>query len=330
LVKILVAGGAGFIGSHLCERLLKDGNIVHCLDNLSSGVEGNLNEAKNHPNFRFYRADVRVPIMLDESYDVIYNLASRASRKEWETFPTELLSTAADGNKNLLEFAKKSSSKFIFLSTSEIYGDAEIIPTPESYEGKVSPIGSRSPYDEGKRYGEALVMAYHREFKINTTIIRLFNTYGPRIRGGDMYGRVIPRFIEQAISSSPLTVYGDGSQTRSFAYIDDVAEALSLFVDEDTNGEVFNIGYPVETTILQLAKLVIEIVKSSSSITFLPLPEHDPKRRCPDTTLAKSRLKWTPKVGLQEGIARMIENFSKVRSTSSITYPRNITLVQSR
>jgi UDP-glucuronate decarboxylase len=247
--------------------------------------------------------------------DVVINLGSRASRSEWEAFPIDVLTTNADGTRNLLERARSWSAKYICMSTSDIYGDPEVVPTPESYLGGVSTTSTRSSYDEGKRYSESLVMAYHREHLLDTVIIRLFNTYGPRIRGGDAFGRVIPRFVEQAIANSPLTVYGDGSQTRTHVYVDDVIDPISRIILSNLSGEVFNIGGKNEISVQELARTIIKLTGSSSRIEYLPLPDSDPKRRCPDISHVSNALGWTPKVSLEDGLTRFISWYRAALTT---------------
>jgi nucleoside-diphosphate-sugar epimerase len=303
--KVLVAGGAGFIGSHLCEALLQQGDRVTCIDNLSSGSEANLKLSRVNEKLSFVKGDVRTMKHPKEDFDVVVNLASRASRVEWEKYPIDVLTTNAEGNTNLLEYANARTAKFVYISSSEIYGDPEVVPTPESYSGRVSAVGPRSSYDEGKRYGEALVLAYHRERGMDGAIVRLFNTYGPRIRGGNHYGRVIPRFIEQALSGAPLKVYGDGTQTRSFAYVSDVVDALIKMIDVASGGEIYNVGHPEEIPILEVARKVITVTRSKSTVEFKPLPDGDPIRRCPDLTRVMS-LGWRPRVDLDEGLRMLL------------------------
>jgi UDP-glucuronate decarboxylase len=286
------------------------GHRVCCIDNLSSGLETNIRQVGGLANFIFQREDIRRPIHTSEDCDVVINLASRASRKEWEVLPIDVLTTSADGSRNLLEYALNYNASYIYVSSSEVYGDPEIVPTPESYEGRVSPVGIRSSYDEGKRFGEALAIAYSREHSVNVTIVRLFNTYGPRIRAGDVYGRVIPRFMKQALANSPITVYGDGSHTRSFVYVTDVVDALVKLVEADSLGGVVNIGNPSEISILELAKMILRLTCSKSAITYLPLPQDDPRRRVPDITLAVRRLNWTPRVSLEKGLFLMLKELS--------------------
>lgn len=285
---------------------MRQGHDVYCIDNLSSGHEANISHLRSFGNFAFHCADVRLPIHVTRKCDVVFNLASRASRGEWEAFPTDILTTCAVGSLNLLEYSKNSNAKYVYMSSSEVYGDPEIVPTPENYEGRVSPIGSRSSYDEGKRFGESLAMAYHREHKVDVSIVRLFNTYGPRIRGDGEYGRVIPRFLQQALTNSPLTIYGDGSQTRSFVYVSDVIDVLTKILHADCSGEVFNVGNPSEISILQLAETIVRLTRSESAITHAPLPTDDPKRRCPDVRCVARRLNWVPSVTLEQGLLQLI------------------------
>ena len=303
---VLVAGGAGFIGSHVCEELLKQGNRVYCLDNLSSGLKSNVSHLESFNTFVFQNADVRSPISITQKCESVLNLASRASRSEWETYPTEVLTANAIGSRNLLEYARACNATYMYMSSSEVYGNPTVVPTPEDYEGRVSSIGIRSPYDEGKRFGESLAMAYYREWGVPVKIIRLFNTYGPRIRSDAEYARVIPRLVEEALHGEALTVYGDGSQTRSFVYVSDVIDAISKIMQADCSGEVFNIGNSSEISIVELARRILKLTASKSTIAYSPLPKDDPRRRCPDITRAARRLNWKPQVTLEEGLERLL------------------------
>lgn len=299
--KILIAGGAGFIGSYLTETMLDKGYEVTVVDDLSSGLEENLSEVFN--KIKFVKSNIS-EFKTKEKFDIIVNLASRASRVEWETFPVEVALTNSIGNDNLLRLARKGNSLYIYASSSEIYGNADLIPTPETYVGQVSTIGSRSPYDEGKRFGEALVKSYQKEYGLRNIIIRLFNTYGPRMRGGDFYGRVVDRFVQQAIKEEPITVYGDGKQTRSFTYIKDTVAALVMLILKGKEGEVYNVGNDKEMCILDLANEVKRVCKSGSEIQFKPIPEDEPKRRAAD--IGKLRgLGFMHSVSLSEGITQM-------------------------
>ena len=312
-MKILVAGGAGFIGSHLVERLVLRGDQVTVIDDLSSGREVNLSLIKD--KITFVKSDIS-DYETKESFDVIINLASRASRKEWETFPVGVALSNSIGNNNLIKIALNSNARYIFASTSEVYGDPEVVPTPESYIGRVSSVGSRSPYDESKRFGEALVKAYEREYKLDSVIIRFFNTYGPRMRGGDLYGRVLDRFIKQALYSKSLTVYGDGSQTRSFTHVSDTVTAILMLMSNGKSGEIYNVGNDKEISIIEIANLIKNVMNSGSEISFESLPPDDPRRRAADISKVE-KLGWRPKVELSDGVLTMIE-YEMEHSTKSL------------
>ncbi len=301
-MKILVAGGAGFLGSHLVEELLQERHEIHVVDDLSSGLIKNIQGVLD--KITFSEADI-IDFKTSQKYDIIINLASRASRVEWETYPVEVALTNSVGNDNLIRLALDSNALYVFASTSEVYGSPELVPTPESYLGRVSSVGSRSPYDESKRFGEALVKAYGIEYKLRHIILRLFNTYGPRMRGGDLYGRVLDRFIQQAISGSDLTVYGDGNQTRSFTYVKDTVKGIMAVIKDGKEGGIYNIGNDEETKIRDLAMLIKQITKSNSEIVYRPLPPDDPARRAADISQIRE-LGWNPAVGLQEGIQLML------------------------
>ena len=308
--KILVTGGAGFLGSWICEVLVTQGAEVICLDNLASGLKSNIDSIMERDNFKFIQHDITLPIFFDEPIDVLMHLASRASPFEFEKYPIQILKANTLGIWVALGIAKKHNAKFLYTSTSEIYGDAKEIPTTEEYRGNVNPIGPRSCYDEAKRCGESYVIAYNMQHRMDTRIARIFNTYGPRMRAEGVYGRVVPRFIEQASNSEPLTVFGDGTQTRSFCYVTDQIEGLlKLALSEGAKGEVVNIGGNKEITILELAKLIKGTTNSSSEIEFHPLPKDDPQRRKPDISKAKKLLDWEPKVRLKEGLERTIRYF---------------------
>lgn len=304
-MKILVAGGAGFLGSHLVEALVKRGDTVTVIDDLSSGVEENLSEVIN--SIRFIKSDISC-YSTHEKYEAVVNMASRASRREWETYPVEVALANSIGNNSLVKIALNSNAKYIFASTSEIYGNPEKVPTPETYLGRVSTTGTRSPYDEGKRFGEALIKAYEREYGLRNVIIRFFNTYGPRMRGGDLYGRVLDRFIQQAISNNPITVYGTGNQTRSFSFVSDIVVAVIKIIDEGKEGLVYNIGNDIETRIIDLANIVIKTTNSASTINFEELPPDDPERRGADITEIK-KLGWRPTTSLSDGISKMVKYY---------------------
>lgn len=308
---ILVTGGAGFIGSYLCDMFIELGARVTCLDEFSTGLVENIDHLKNRKCFKLVKADVSK--FEDEvKYDYVLHFASRASPEDYQLHPVETLLANSLGSFRMLELTRKCDAMILFASSSEVYGDAKDIPTPETYWGNVNPVGIRSSYDEGKRFAEALFMAYHHEYGTNTKIVRIHNTYGPRLRADGYYARALSRFILQALKGTDLTVYGDGSQTRSFCYITDtVLGILSILTNEKCKGEVINIGSPYETSILNLAKTIREMVGSSSSITFHPLPEDDPKRRCPDVTKAREILGWTPKTSLEDGLRRSIKWFRR-------------------
>jgi UDP-glucuronate decarboxylase len=308
--NVLVTGGAGFLGSWICEVLVEQGAKVICLDNLVSGLRTNIYPLMNKTNFTFVQHDITQPIFFDEPLDIILHLASRASPFEFEKYPIQILKANTLGIWVALGIATKHKARFLYTSTSEIYGDATEIPTSEEYRGNVNPIGQRSCYDEAKRCGESYVIAYEMEHGLDVRIARIFNTYGPRMRAEGVYGRVIPRFVEQALSNKPITIFGDGSQTRSFCYVTDQIEGLlKLAFVEDGSGTVVNIGNDEEITILELAKVVTELTKSESEMEFHPLPKDDPPRRKPNITKAKEILGWEPKVGLREGLERTIRYF---------------------
>jgi len=304
--RVLVTGGAGFIGSHLCERLLNEGNEVFCMDNLETGSIRNIETFKENPLFHFIQQDVIDPIDID--VDQIFNLACPASPPRYQKDPVHTLKTSVLGALNLLELATNTGAMIMQASTSEVYGDPTISPQPETYWGNVNPIGIRSCYDEGKRCAETLFFDYGRQFGTKIKVIRIFNTYGPRMDPQD--GRVVSNFIVQALKNEPLTVYGDGSQTRSFCYIDDLIEGILkvMQTDDSFTGPV-NLGNPGEFTVLELARLVLELTSSKSEIQFGPLPQDDPKRRKPDITLARQTLGWEPTVKLEEGLFTTIQYF---------------------
>ena len=304
----LVAGGAGFIGSHLCESLLDEYKVI-CVDNLITGDRKNIESLLGNKNFEFLEFDITKPLSL-KSIDYIFHLASPASPsnknpKSYIHHPVETLLANSQGTYELLQLAKRENSKFLFASTSEIYGDPEISPQKEDYFGNVNPTGIRSVYDEGKRFGEAITMAYFRKFKLDVKIVRIFNTYGPKMPDD---GRVVTNFLYQALENKPLTIYGDGKQTRSFCYINDMIEGIEkTMFSPQTKGEVINLGNPREITVLEIAQVIKKLTNSSSDIVFEDLPEDDPKRRNPDISKAKKLLGWEPKIDLEKGLKEMIE-----------------------
>ena len=307
--KIVVAGGAGFIGSHLCDHLLAKGEKVVCVDNLVTGNRGNVAALLGSKNFSFMEQDVCEEFTVSGDVRQVYNLASPASPVDYLEKPIETLKAGSAGVKNLLEIARKHNAKFLFASTSEVYGNPLEHPQKESYWGNVNPVGPRGCYDEAKRFGEALCVAFSNVYGVDAKIARIFNTYGPRMREND--GRVIPNFIEQALGNRPLTVYGDGGQTRSFCYVSDMVSGLHSLMNSPEKGPI-NLGAPVETSILGLAEKIIRLSKSGSKIVYRKLPIDDPERRLPDISLAKSRLSWNPKVPLDEGLKLAISYFQKI------------------
>lgn len=306
--KILITGGAGFLGSHLCERLLEQGHEVLCVDNLFTGTKRNILHLLSNPRFEFMRHDVTFPLYVE--VDEIYNLACPASPVHYQFDPVQTTKTSVMGAINMLGLAKRTRAKILQASTSEVYGDPEIHPQVESYRGAVNPIGIRACYDEGKRCAETLFFDYQRQHNVNIKVMRIFNTYGPRMHPND--GRVVSNFIIQALKGEDISIYGDGSQTRSFCYVDDLIDGMiKLMGSKDGFFGPVNIGNPNEFTILELAKNVIELAKSHSKISFHPLPQDDPKQRKPDITLAQSELKWEPSIQLKEGLEKTIQYFKE-------------------
>jgi len=305
LNRVLVTGGAGFLGSHLCEHLLDKGSDVVCIDNFFSGYKDNIRPFIAHPYFEFIRHDVIHPLFIE--VDRIFHLACPASPIHYQQNPIKTVKTNVMGTINMLGLAKRIKRRILLASTSEIYGDAKVHPQPETYWGNVNTIGVRSCYDEGKRVAETLMMDYHRQNKVDIRIVRIFNTYGPRMAIDD--GRVVSNFIVQALRAEPITVYGDGSQTRSFCYVADLIEGLLLMMEQDGFIGPVNLGNPGEFTISELAEKVIKLTKSKSRIIHKPLPSDDPVRRRPDISLAREKLGWEPKVPLEEGLARTIAYF---------------------
>jgi nucleoside-diphosphate-sugar epimerase len=306
-VKAVVTGGAGFIGSHLCEALLAAGYEVLCVDNLLTGDRSNIAHLEGRRDFRFLQHDVVEPLFIEG--DLYFHLASPASPVGYRTYPVETLLVNSVGTRNLLECARKVGGKFLMASTSEAYGDPLVHPQSEDYWGNVNPVGVRACYDESKRFGEAITMEYVRTYDLDARIIRIFNTYGPRNKADD--GRVVPTFISQALKGEPITVYGDGSQTRSFCYVSDLVEGIMLaMLTVGTKGEVINLGNPAEYTILQFAELIKALCDSPSPVQLLPLPpsrQGDPMRRRPDISKARRLLGWAPKVSVEEGLRRTVE-----------------------
>lgn len=303
--KILVTGGAGFVGSHLCDRLLRDGHEVTCLDNLFTGATSNIAHLRENSSFRFIQQDVQVPFTGD--FDWIFNLACPASPPHYQHDPVETVRTNVLGMIKCLDLARKTGARVLQASTSEVYGDPLVHPQTEAYWGNVNPISRRACYDEGKRCAETLCFDYHREYGVDVKIIRIFNTYGPRMAKDD--GRVVSNFILQALRGEDITIYGDGSYTRSFQFVDDLVDGMVKMMELDGFTGPVNIGNPGEFTIRELAELVLELTKSSSKIMNLPAVEHDPKQRKPDISLAKDKLGWEPKIVLRDGLEKTIAYF---------------------
>ena len=307
--RILVTGGAGFLGSHLCEKLINKGNEVICLDNYYTGSKNNISHLINNENFELLRHDICFPLYVE--VDEIYNLACPASPIHYQYDPVQTTKTSVHGSINMLGLAKRQGARIFQASTSEVYGDPEVHPQNETYWGRVNPIGLRSCYDEGKRCAETLFFDYFRQHKLRIKIARIFNTYGPRMHPND--GRVVSNFIIQALKNKDITIYGDGKQTRSFCFVDDLINAMLLIMDtsDDLTGP-FNIGNPDEFTIQELAEKIIELTNSSSTIVYKSLPEDDPKQRKPDISFAKKNINWVPKIKLNEGLKQTINYFQEI------------------
>jgi nucleoside-diphosphate-sugar epimerase len=305
-MRVVVSGGAGFLGSSLCRALLNRGDAVVCVDNLITGTEENIRELMDDPRFSFVLHDVSLPITVDGQVDAVMHLASPASPKDFTEIPIKILKVGSLGTHNLIGLAMAKGARFFLASTSEVYGDPLVHPQTETYWGNVNPIGPRGVYDEAKRFAEALTMAYHRQHRVDVRVVRIFNTYGPRMRPDD--GRVVSNFVVQALRGEPLTIYGDGRQTRSFVYVDDEVRGFLALLDSSYVGPV-NIGHPGEFTVGELAEMVLELTGSRSKIDRLPLPVDDPTRRNPDITLARSVLGWEPEIDLREGLTRTIPWF---------------------
>jgi len=307
--RIIITGGAGFLGSHLCDRLIAEGHDVLCVDNFFTGSKQNIRHLIGNPSFELLRHDITFPLYIEA--DEIYNFACPASPIHYQFDPVQTTKTSVHGAINMLGLAKRIKAKILQASTSEVYGDPQVHPQPETYLGHVNPIGLRSCYDEGKRCAETIFFDYYRQHNLRIKVARIFNTYGPRMHPND--GRVVSNFIVQALQGEPITVYGDGSQTRSFCYVDDLIEAFVRMMNspDDFVGPV-NMGNPDEFTILELAEMVIKLTASKSKIIFKPLPQDDPLQRQPDITLAKEKLGWEPKIKLEEGLGKTIEYFKEI------------------
>jgi dTDP-glucose 4,6-dehydratase len=304
MMRAVVTGGAGFLGSHICDRLLAEGAAVICVDSLLTGDRGNVAHLREDARFSFVAHDVTRPIAIDGAVDAILHMASPASPRDYLEWPIETLRVGGVGTLQLLELASEKRARFLLASTSEVYGDPRIHPQPETYWGNVNPVGPRSVYDEAKRYAEAATMAFHRTRGLDVRIARIFNTYGPRMRRDD--GRAVPAFIQQALAGDPLTLHGDGTQTRSLCYVDDLIEGLYRLLTRDESGPV-NLGNPFEVTIRELANRIVDAVGSTSSIVYAPRPVDDPEKRRPDISLARVALEWEPEVDLDEGLRRTLD-----------------------
>jgi len=314
-VRHLISGAAGFIGSHLCDRLIADGHHVTGLDNFITGSARNLEQLKSHPRFQFIEQDVTIPFQTAGPWDHVWHLASLASPREYLAHPIETLETGSTATRNMLEIARRDGARFLLTSTSECYGDPLEHPQKETYWGNVNPVGMRSCYDESKRYAEALTMAYHRCYGVRTNIARIFNTYGPRMALND--GRVVPAFLDQALRGESFTVFGDGSQTRSFCYVSDLVDGLVRLASSEERYPV-NLGNPDELTILEFARRIQRLTGSDREIVFRPLPEDDPQKRRPDISKAKRILGWSPKVPLEQGLRETVEYFKSLAPLSRV------------
>ena len=312
-MRIIVSGAAGFIGSHMCDRLLAEGHTVVGLDNFLTGAEHNLAHLKSHQRFQFIRQDVTQPFAMTGQIDVVLHMASPASPKDYLEHPIETLDVGSAGTRGMLELARSNHAGFLLTSTSESYGDPLVHPQVETYWGNVNPVGPRSCYDESKRFAEALTMAYHRTYNMRTNIARIFNTYGPRMKLND--GRVVPAFLDQALMGEPMTVFGDGSQTRSFCYVSDLVDGLYRLMNSDERYPV-NLGNPQEMTILEFAERIRRLTQTKSQIVHTHLPQDDPKQRKPDIDKAKRLLGWQPRVTLEDGLRQTIEYFRQAQPSN--------------
>lgn len=303
-MRAVITGGAGFLGSHLCDALVARGDTVVCVDNLVTGRVANISHLLGNPSFQFQESDVIDGLSITGDIDVVAHLASPASPPAHMYHPLKMLRVSSQGTTNALDLAQEHGARFVLASTSEVYGDPVVHPQHEDYWGNVNPIGPRSPYNEGKRYAEALTAAYHRTHDTRTGIVRIFNTYGPRMSAGG--GGIVSNFIVQALASDPLTVYGDGSQTRSLCYVDDLIYGFVAMIDSSEPGPM-NLGNPEELSVIAIAKLVLRLTRSASTIKHMPLPEDDPARRCPVITRAQELLRWQPEISAEEGVRRTVE-----------------------
>jgi dTDP-glucose 4,6-dehydratase len=308
-LQLVVSGAAGFVGSHMCDRLLAEGHSVIALDNFITGSPRNIVHLEGHEHFRFIQHDVTLPIEIDGPVDTVLHMASPASPKDYLEHPIETLDVGSVGTRQMLEIARKKNSTFLLTSTSESYGDPQVHPQVETYWGNVNPVGPRSCYDESKRFAEAMTMAYHRKFGVRTNIARIFNTYGPRMKLND--GRIVPAFVDQALRGAPMSVFGDGKQTRSFCYVSDLVDGLYRLMQSDERYPV-NLGNPREMTVLEFAETIRHLTGGAVPVQHFPLPEDDPKQRKPDITKAQRILGWNPGVNLEDGLKLTLDYFSKL------------------
>lgn len=307
-MRVLITGGAGFLGSYLVEKYVNDGNTVTVMDNFSTGKPENLKNIEDKIKFIKQNVVDLDPEGIDEKFDLIFNLSARPARIDWETNPVEIMLPNAIGNYNLIRLALKNNARYLFTSTSEVYGNPTVVPTPETYFSAMNHLGSRAPYDESKKFAETLIQSYNREYGLKSVMVRIFNAYGARLRGGGTQGRIITRLIEQATKNEAITIYGDGSHTRAFTYVTDTIDGIAAVMEKGEIGEIYNVGNNKETSVIDLANLVIRLTSSKSKITFGPLPPEDPERRAPDITKI-SKLGWRPKVDLEEGLKKMLESY---------------------
>jgi dTDP-glucose 4,6-dehydratase len=308
-LRIVVSGAAGFIGSHMCDRLLAEGHSVVALDNFLTGSPRNVEHLNRNASFQFIRHDVTQPVVIEGAVDSVLHMASPASPKDYLEFPIETLDVGSLGTRNMLELAREKNARFLVTSTSESYGDPQVHPQVETYWGNVNPVGPRSCYDESKRFAEAMTMAYHRKFGVRTNIARIFNTYGPRMKLND--GRIVPAFVDQALKGQPMTVFGDGKQTRSFCYVSDMVDGLYRLSQSDERYPV-NLGNPREMTVLEFAESIQQLTGGTVPVVHKPLPEDDPRQRKPDITKAKNLLGWAPVVNLEDGLKLTLNYFSSI------------------
>ena len=314
--RVVITGGAGFVGSNLCEKFLSENWEVIAIDNSITGTKQNLKDFLNNPDFEFIQADITKPIKISGDVNLVLHFASLASPVRYFKYPVETLRAGSDGTFNTLELAKSKGSRYLVASSSEVYGDPKEYPQNEEYWGNVNSVGPRSMYDESKRFAEAVVMAYHRAFNLDTRIVRLFNSYGPKMKIDD--GRVVAAFIARALSDKPIAIYGDGTQTRSLCYVEDTVEGIySVSEVPNLNGEVFNIGNPDEREILELANIIVEFTSSQHGIEYLPARDEDPQRRCPDINKITKFTGWQPKIGLREGVEKTIKYYRDLHQISS-------------